>query len=133
MKLGSKVRSYLAGMLREHRWLAGAATTASGLALATAIGLQAQPFIAIGAAACLMVTAFIWGYSTRAFRMPPWPAMTHFERRQYVETWDSLASSPEAARTAVSGKQDEDELRRSAAEPVRNLLELASIGAGDEV
>src|SRR5713226_6010314 len=133
MRLGSKLRSHIACLLREYRWLAGAATTASGLALAMAIEFQGQPFTALAAAACLVVTAFTWGYSTRAFRMPPWRALTHLQRRQYAETWDALASSPGAARAAVSGKQDEDELRNSAAEPVRNLLELASIGAEDEV
>src|SRR5690349_11683711 len=101
MKLASKLRSQMAALLRQHRWLAGAATTASLLALAMVMELQAQPFIALAAAASLAVTAFIWGYSTRAFRMPPWRALTHLQRRQYAETWDALASSPAAARAAV--------------------------------
>jgi ubiquinone/menaquinone biosynthesis C-methylase UbiE len=65
--------------------------------------------------------------------MPQWPALRHLHRRQYAETWDTMAGSSRAARVAVSGKAWEWELRDSTREPVRNLIELASINPDDDV
>lgn len=129
----SKLRRHAATLLREHRWLAPAATALSATALSLAIVFQFHSAVGLAAAGCLLASAFVWGYSTRALRMPPWPALAHLQRRQYAETWDALASSRKAAAIAVSGKGWEDELRSSAAQPVRNLIELASVSEQDDV
>jgi len=51
--------------------------------------------------------------------------LAHLARRQYAEVWDSLAVSPRAATAATAGGGSEED--------VHNLLELASVGANDEV
>jgi SAM-dependent methyltransferase len=129
----STVRRRIAALLREYRWLAPAATVLSAIALAVAVGLHLRAALTGGASAALLAMAYLWGYSTRAFRRPPWPSLEHLHRRQYAETWDALANSRRSASIAVSGKGWEDELRTSAAEPVRNLIELASISEQDDV
>lgn len=128
-----KLRRRTAAALREQRWLPPAATALSATALAIAVTLHSHAAFSAGAAASLLVTAFLWGYAMRAFRMPPWPSLAHLHRRQYAETWDSLASTRKSAAIAVSGKGWEDELRSSAARPVRNLIEVVSISEQDDL
>jgi len=132
-KLYSNLRSSTASVLRANRWLMPAATAASAVALALAIVFRLDSVLILDAAACLAIAAFIWGYSARVYRVQPWPALAHLNRRQYAETWNALASSERTARAAVAGKAWEWEIRESAAEPIRNLVELVSISAQDDV
>src|SRR5579859_3752706 len=132
-KVYSTLRQRTAGALRNNLWLAAAATVAGLAVLAAAIVLQSHWLVVIAAIAGVVVTAFVWGYTTRAFRVPPWPTLGHLHRRQYAETWDTMVSSSRTARIAVSGKAWEWELHDSTREPVRNLIELASIGVKDDV
>ena len=132
-KVYSKLRQRIAAALRKNLWLAAFATVAACAVLAATIVLRSHWLIVIAAAAGVVVTAFVWGYTTRAFRVPPWPTLGHLQRRQYAETWDTMASSSRTARIAVSGKAWEWELRDSTREPIRNLIELASISEKDDV
>jgi ubiquinone/menaquinone biosynthesis C-methylase UbiE len=132
-KFYSTLRSRTAKVLDEHCWLAPAATTGSFVALVAASAFQLHVLITLGAAGCLLVTAFVWGYSTRRLRVPQWPTLAHLNRRQYAETWDTMASSLRTARIAVSGKAWEWELHNSTAVPIRNLVELVSVGPQDDV
>jgi SAM-dependent methyltransferase len=132
-KLYSNLRSGTASVLRANRWLMPAATAASAAALAIAIVFRLSSVVALATAGCLLITAFVWGYSARVYRLQPWPALGHLNRRQYAETWNALARSERTARIAVSGKGWEWELRESAAEPIRNLMEFVSIDAQDDV
>ena len=132
-KLYSNLRSSTASVLRANGWLMPAATAASAVALALAIVFRLDSVLILNAAACLAIAAFIWGYSARVYRVQPWPALAHLNRRQYAETWNALASSERTARAAVAGKAWEWEIRESAAKPIRNLVELVSISAQDDV
>lgn len=90
-------------------------------------------FWAALAAAALLFSSYVWGYSVRALKHPLWPPLTHLERRSYAEAWDSIAASRDAAAVGVSGHADEDDLRSSAMNTIRNLLELVSVGRNDDV
>jgi len=86
-------------------------------------------FAGVGfAAACLF-----WGYSYHALKAANFSSLDHLHRRQYAETWDTLASSPEEARAAVCGASDERNLRLSAHRAVNNIAELVGIEADDRV
>src|SRR5579864_4997174 len=133
-RLYSNLRAGAAAVLvKKNRWLAPTATAVSAASLVTSIVLRLDSLVVFTTAGCLLIAAFVWDYSTRAYRMPPWPTLGHLNRRQYAETWNTMADSPRTARVAVSGKAYEWELRDSAAEPIRNLVELASLGAQDDV
>jgi len=132
-KVYSNLRFRSASVLRSNRRLMPAATIASAAALAAAIVFRLDSLVALCAAGCRVIAAFIWGYSVRVYRVQPWPTLGHLNRRQYAETWNALASSERTARIAVAGKGWEWELRESAAKPIRNLVELVSIGAQDDV
>jgi SAM-dependent methyltransferase len=90
-------------------------------------------FWMIGAAVALMLSSYVWGYSARALQRVDWPSLAHLPRRRYAAVWDALAASPWKARAATCGKYVESEVRRSAAEPINNLLELAAVNSRDEV
>jgi len=81
----------------------------------------------------LVGSAFIWGYSSRALKFADWPSLDHLHRRQYAETWDTLAASPKLAREAACGESTEEEVRESAKRPVSNIVELVGIKPGDDV
>ena len=120
-------------LVRRHRWLPVAATLTSGLAVTIAVAAHLGRSVALAATAVLVVTSYVWGYSTRAFKQTRWPSLDHLHRRQYAEVWDALTPSAKQATEAASGVQGEDELRRSAMKSLHDLLELVSIGAQDEV
>lgn len=85
------------------------------------------------AAAVLLVTSYVWGYSARALGRVPLPYLASLRRSQYAEAWNALAYSPEQAAIAACGEPNEDELRRSGAKTAQSLVELAAIGPGDDV
>jgi ubiquinone/menaquinone biosynthesis C-methylase UbiE len=114
----------LKSILRRAPWLPGS------LAIVSAGAVVAMLGFGIGALGVWVVAGafYAWGYSARG-----WPALIHLPRRSYGATWDAVASSGPAAAVGVSGFGTEEELRASAAEPVRNLIELAKVGAADRV
>jgi len=66
-------------------------------------------------------------------RVINYPSMLNLPRRKYGEVWDSIATSPELARAAACGHQDEASIRRSAQTPVKNLIELARVRPQDDI
>jgi len=120
--------------LRKHSWLPWTATIASSFLLAATIAERASAVWNIAAAICLLCSSFVWGYSVRALKeVSDWPPLSHWRRQEYAAVWDSLAGSMNDAAMAAAGEASENKLRSSATESVRNLLELASIHARDEV
>jgi len=121
-------------LIRKHPWLPWVAAVASALVLATAILEGANPIWALLGASSLTCSSFIWGYSARAMRdISDWPPLSHWRRQEYSEVWDSLAGSMNDAAGAAAGETSESRLRNSAADSVRNLMELASVSMRDEV
>jgi SAM-dependent methyltransferase len=127
------LRSSVALLVRKNRWVVPIAMLAcvSGF-IATVIksGLL-LPVLLAGAA--LAGAAYVWGYAARAFRVVEFPSLLNLPRRRYGEVWDALAASPELAKAAACGYEDEEAVRRSAETPVRNLIELAGVRPQDDV
>jgi ubiquinone/menaquinone biosynthesis C-methylase UbiE len=120
--------------LRRHSWLPWLATIASALVLTVAFVERLNAIWPFAAALGLLCSSFVWGYSARALKdISDWPPLSNWQRQEYAAVWDSLAGSMNEAAVAAAGEASETRLRSSAAESVRNLLELASIGARDEV
>jgi ubiquinone/menaquinone biosynthesis C-methylase UbiE len=132
-KLASRVRTRVAILLKAQRWMLPALTIVCGIALAVSVVQRAQSPLVFASAVCLMLVSYLWGFATRAFRPARWPSTTHLRRRQYAQVWNTIASSPRAAGMAAAGKDNEDELRRSAAPTIGNLAELIGIGIKDDV
>jgi ubiquinone/menaquinone biosynthesis C-methylase UbiE len=128
---GLGLRQMAARLLRKHGWLPSAATLASGLALTILVITHAGVLPELGCAAALLFTSYVWGYSTRAFRHILWPPLSHLQRRQYAEVWNSLSASPERAAAAAAGT--EEGWQRSTLTRAQDLVELASISMHDEV
>jgi SAM-dependent methyltransferase len=120
--------------LRSHSWLPWSATIVSSLVLAIAIVERLNAIWAFTAGITLLGSAFVWGYSLHAFKeISDWPPLSNWQRQEYSAVWDSLAGSMNDAAIAAAGEASESRLRSSAAESVRNLLELAYVSAPDEV
>ena len=90
-KVHSKLRQRTAAALRKNLWLAPAATIASLIALAATIVFRSHWLIVTAAAAGVVVTAFVWGYSTSASRMSSWPTLGRI-RATYRGNYDRLAA-----------------------------------------
>ena len=121
----SRWRQTASALLQRRRWLPIVATVAAGLALIATLTTHSSPVLASGAAAALLCTSYIWGYSSRASRQSRRPYLGHLPRRQYSDVWDSLAVSESEAVAATA--------RGSSHCDVQNLIELASIGPEDDV
>src|SRR5690349_11626928 len=128
-----KMRSRIASFIRQRRWVPFLISMCLMAAFATSawIGLNRTIVIFVGAACA--ATCLFWGYAYRAVRVANCPSLGNLHRRQYAETWDTLASSPEHARAAASGAYDEENLRLSARRAVNNIIELAGINPVDYV
>jgi SAM-dependent methyltransferase len=127
------LRNAASSLIRKHRYFLPAATLAVACALAVSVVGRMHSFLVLGIAGVLMLSSYLWGYSSHAMKGVRWPLLTHLHRRQYAEVWDTLAVSPWRARAAACGRQMESEVRHSAAEPLKNLLELLSIKSHEEV
>lgn len=125
-------RETASSLIRKHRWVPVATTITVACGLTLTVVMDA-PFWVLGAAAVLMFSSYVWGYSARAVKDVHWPSLDHLNRSQYAEVWDALAASPWQARAAACGEQRERAVRRSAAVPVNNLLELAMVSSQDDV
>jgi SAM-dependent methyltransferase len=120
-------------VIRKHCWIPALTTFAFAVLLATAFTAHTPMLLVLAIAALLPCSSFVWGYSTHALKDISWRKLTHLDRQQYAEVWDSLASSPERARAAACGKADEDEVQRSAECSVEQLLKIAPITSQDDV
>jgi len=130
----SPARRLASSLFRRYSWLPPAASLISFVVLGAALAIELNLSYKFAAATAVAVTSFVWGYWMQAVRRRLFPPLAHLHRRQYAATWDLLAGSPEEACAAVAGcKNDEAELRASAAVTVRNLMELACIRGSDQV
>lgn len=120
-------------VIRRHRWIPAAATLATALLVATGLAAHMQTLLILAAALLLPCVSYVWGYSTHALKGSHWRNLNHLRRQQYAEVWDSLASSPERARAAACGEMQEAEVRRSASQPLNQLLKLAKVTPQDDV
>jgi SAM-dependent methyltransferase len=127
------LRRFVVSVVRKHPWTPALAAAIFLLLFLISIdnGLTHAISIALGSA--LAAACFLWGYSVRALKFANWPSLDHLHRRQYADTWDTLASSPSQARAAACGESDEQKLRLSAQRPVNNIVELAGIRESDDV
>lgn len=91
-----------------------------------------SPWIA-AAAVSLLLTSYVWGYSSHAFKQALWAPLTHLQRRQYAEVWDSLVESPQVPVVAVADVSNEENLGPSTSQCFQNLSELVSLNSDDEV
>jgi len=132
-KTGYMIRHVIVSFVRKYRWAPSCVAAAFMVTFAvSSYRRDARPIVVLSgiafAAAC-----YVWGYSVRALKFASWPSLDHLHRRQYTETWDTLASSPSRARAATCGNGDERKLRSSAQRLVTNITELAGIKATDKV
>lgn len=128
------IRHFAGGLLRTYPWLAGTVVSLSGVVLAACLAMDLRLRYKFVAAAVLASSSFVWGFWVRTSRTRRFPPLSHLHRRQYAATWDSLTVSREEAYSAAAGhKKDEADFRRSAANTVQNLLELAPVRPDDQV
>lgn len=132
--LWPSVRHLAAKLLQAHPRLPVFVVMVSGIVLAASLMMDLSLGYRVLAAVALASSSFVWGFWARASHIRRFPPLSHLHRRQYAATWDSLAGSREEAYSAAAGHyKDEDKLRRSAAETLRNLLDLAQVRPVDDV
>jgi len=127
------LRASISSLIRKHRWLPPISVLACASALVAGAINGVNLFWMLGIAAALALTCYVWGYSTRAFKLINFPSLLNLPRRQYGEVWDALAATPALAMAAACGHDDENKVRRSAQTPVRNLRDLAGILPEDDI
>jgi ubiquinone/menaquinone biosynthesis C-methylase UbiE len=127
------LRESLSLLVRKHRWLPSMMFFACALAFLGVVIEGVQSFWVLAAGAALVTASYVWGYAARAFRIINFPSLLNLPRRRYGEVWDALAASPELAKAAACGHEDESDVRRSAQTPVKNLIELVGVRAEDDV
>lgn len=127
------LRAFASSVVRKHRWLPPTVVLACGSVFAATVIKGSHLYWIFASAGALVLASYIWGYAARAFRVIYFPSLPNLPRRQYGDVWDALAATPELARAAACGHQDESSLRRSAQTPVRNLIELVGVRAEDDI
>jgi SAM-dependent methyltransferase len=133
MQATSTLRSAASSLIRKHRWVP-ATTVALCAASFWAVAMQGPHlYWALGSCAALVLASYVCGYAGRALAVINYPSLLHLPRRQYDEVWDALAPTPELARAAACGHEDESAVRRSAQTPLKNLIELAGVRREDDV
>lgn len=127
-------RHHVATLLRKYRWLASAIVSVTGIMVATSLIFDWRLLYRLLAAVALAISSFGWGFWARGSRSRRFPPLSHLHRRQYASTWNSLTHSREEAYSAAAGhSKNEAEFRKSAAQTVMNLLELAAVRRDDQV
>ena len=133
MQEKSTLRGSISLLLRKNRWLPPVAAIACASAFTAAVMEGMHFFLVFGTAAALVFASYVCGYAARAFKVINYPALLNLPRRRYGEVWDALAASPELARVAACGEEDESAVCRSAQTPVKNLFELAGVRPEDDI
>jgi len=127
------LRAHVSSVVRKHRWLPPAGVLACGFVFAAAVVRESDWYWIFSAAGSLVLASYVWGYAVRAAKVVDYPSLLNLPRRQYSDVWDALASTPELAKHAACGHEDESSLRRSAQTPVRNLIELVGVRPEDDI
>jgi ubiquinone/menaquinone biosynthesis C-methylase UbiE len=132
-KKGYMIRRVVVSLIRKYRWVPSCVAAVFVVTFAVSSYRREPPPIVVLSGIASAAACYVWGYSVRALIFATWPSIDHLQRRQYTETWDTLASSPGQARAAACGESDEGKLRFSAQRPVTNITELAGIKATDNI
>src|SRR5215467_10922104 len=111
--LWPSVRHLGGSLLRTYSWLAVVVVSVSGIAVAASFAINLSLPYKLLAAVAWASSSFVWGFSVRSSRSRRFPPLSHFHRRQYAATWDSLTASREEAYSAAAGHKDEAEFRQS--------------------
>jgi SAM-dependent methyltransferase len=127
------LRAYSSTVVRKNRWLPPAVVLACGSAFTATVIRGSHLLWVFATAGALVLASYIWGYAARAVRVINFPSLLNLPRRQYGDVWDALAATPELAKAAACGHEDESSLRRSAQAPVKNLIELVRVRAEDDI
>jgi ubiquinone/menaquinone biosynthesis C-methylase UbiE len=104
---------------------------AAGLFLAWTF--RAQIWWLAASTAVLVLAVFVLGYAVHAHRHRLWAPLTHLQRRQYAEVWNSLADSQQIPRVALLDVPDDEPLGPSTSQCLENLQELAGVCRTDRV
>ena len=129
----TNVRGIARNLFYRYPWAVTAGGIVSFCALAALAYLHSSWPVVLTGIAIFGCVSFIWGYSTRALKNIRYPSLDHLHRRKYAEVWDTLAASPTEARAAACGTQSETALRESAAVPVKNIFNLATLNKNEDV
>jgi len=129
------IRRTLYQMIDGNRWILPTACLATGVATTVICASHSPAPLAILAAVSLAVSAYAWGYATRALKRvyPRWPRLKNLHRREYAQVWNELSLTRRQASEAAAGLTLENSLLRSGAETVQNLRELVSLSGEDEI
>jgi ubiquinone/menaquinone biosynthesis C-methylase UbiE len=132
-KKGYMIRRIIVSFIRKYRWASFCIAAIFMVTFAVSSYRRDARLIVVLSGIASAAACYVWGYSVRALRFRTWPSLDHLHRRQYTETWDTLASSPGRARAATCGNSDEGKLRFSAQRLVTNITEVAGIKATDNI
>jgi SAM-dependent methyltransferase len=133
MEATSTLRSAGAALIRKHRWVPAMTVIlcASALVVVAIQGPTALEVLAICAA--LACASYVCGYAARVLAVINYPSLLNLPRRRYDEVWDALAVTPELAKAAACGYENEGAVRRSSQIAVKNLIELAGVRSEDDI
>jgi ubiquinone/menaquinone biosynthesis C-methylase UbiE len=117
----------------NNYWAALVMAIVSAAAVIVARTAHQQGWLLIASGILLIVSVFVLGYAARAQRHRLWAPLSHLQRRQYAEVWNSLATSEQIPRVALLDVAEDEPLGPSTAHCVQNLLQLAQVSSADEV
>ena len=129
----STLRSAASLLIRKHRWVPPTTVVLCVSAFAVVAIQGPHLFWALGSCAALVFSSYVCGYAARALAVINYPSLLNLPRRQYGEVWDALAATPELAKAAACGYEDESAVRRSAQTALKNLIELAGVRTEDDI
>jgi len=127
------VRAFISSLIRKHRWLPPTSVVVCACAVVAGVINGASVFLMLGSVMVLAFACYVWGYAARSFRIVNFPSLLNLPRRKYADVWDALAATPELAKAAACGHQDENKVRRSAQTPVSNLRDLVRVLPEDDI
>jgi len=129
----STLRSATSTLIRKHRWVPPTMVVLCASAVVV-VAIQGQRLSwTLASCAALVFASYVCGYAARAHKGINYPSLLNLPRRHYGEVWDALAATPELAKSAATGFQDESAVRRSAQTALRNLIELAGVSNEDDI
>jgi SAM-dependent methyltransferase len=133
MRGTSSLRSAASSLIRKHRWVPPTTVVLCAFAF-VAVAIKGPHLLwALGSCTALVFASYVCGYATRALAVINYPSLLNLPRRQYEKVWDALAATPDLAKAAACGYEDESAVRRSAQTALKNLIELAGVRTEDDI
>ena len=133
MKENPTARAFVSSLIRKRRWLPPTSVLVCACAVVAGAINGARLFLMLGIVMAFAFACYVWGYAARSFRVVNFPSLLNLPRRKYGDVWDALAATPEFAKAAACGHQDENLVRRSAQTPVSNLHDLVRVLPEDDI